>query len=114
MQLGRQVFTGKLICLLRFPFAWNVINRSLYVFLYRTIGSLTNDGRKLAIFAGFYKGIQSAGAAIVWRLDSIQTPYMTILVSCWALYCGSLLVALPVILFKIPDHIDGVLPDAEP
>ena len=87
------------------------------------MGSLTNNGRKLANFAGFYKGMQSAGAAIVWRLDSIQTAYMGILASCWALYCGSLLIALPVILFKIRDHTkleedlrftDGTMQDVAP
>lgn len=31
------------------------------------MGALTNNSRKLANFAGFYKGIQSAGAAIAWR-----------------------------------------------
>lgn len=30
------------------------------------MGSLTNNSRKLANFAGFYKGIQSAGAAAMW------------------------------------------------
>jgi hypothetical protein len=31
------------------------------------MGSLTNNSRKLANFAGFYKGIQSAGAAVTWQ-----------------------------------------------
>lgn len=35
--------------------------------LCRFMGSLTNNARKLANFAGFYKGIQSAGAAGMWR-----------------------------------------------
>lgn len=33
----------------------------------RYMGSLSNNARKLANFAGFYKGIQSAGAAGMWR-----------------------------------------------
>jgi hypothetical protein len=33
----------------------------------RFMGALSNNSRKLANFAGFYKGIQSAGAAITWR-----------------------------------------------
>ena len=68
------------------------------------MGSLTNNGRTLAIFAGIFNAMQSAGSAIVWRLDSLQTPYMGMLASCWALYCGSLVFALPVILFKIKDQ----------
>lgn len=35
--------------------------------LCRYMGALSNNSRKLAHYAGFYKGIQSAGAAITWR-----------------------------------------------
>ncbi|KAH8433623.1 unc-93 family MFS transporter [Aspergillus melleus] len=73
---------------------------------YWFMGSLTNNGRKLANFAGFYKGIQSAGAAGMWRLDAIGTPYMTEFASCWGLLLGSLLIASPVILFKIKESTD--------
>ncbi|KAF2396189.1 MFS general substrate transporter [Trichodelitschia bisporula] len=72
---------------------------------YWYMGSLTNNGRKLANFAGFYKGIQSAGAAIVWRLDRLKIPYMNLFASCWALLAGSLVIALPLILLKIKDHV---------
>jgi hypothetical protein len=70
------------------------------------MGSLSNNGRKLANFAGFYKGIQSAGAAITWRLDDIGIPYMNMFASNWALLAGSLLIALPVILWKVEDTVD--------
>ena len=69
------------------------------------MGSLTNNGRKLANFAGFYKGIQSAGAAIIWRLDSLEIPFMNELASCWALLAGGLLFALPVIWLKVKDTV---------
>jgi hypothetical protein len=69
------------------------------------MGALTNNGRKLANFAGFYKGIQSAGAAIIWRLDSKGIPFMNEFASCWALLAGGLLFALPVILFKVKDTV---------
>ncbi|KZF22845.1 MFS general substrate transporter [Xylona heveae TC161] len=73
--------------------------------VYWFMGSLTNNGRKLANFAGFYKGIQSAGAAIMWRLDALKIPYMNEFASCWALLGGSLLIALPVILLKVQDTV---------
>lgn len=69
------------------------------------MGALTNNGRKLANFAGFYKGIQSAGSAIIWRLDGVKKPYINLFASCWALLGGSLLIALPLILTKIKDHV---------
>lgn len=71
------------------------------------MGALTNNSRKLANFAGFYKGIQSAGAAIIWRLDGLDSPppYMNLFASCWGLLAGSLVVAAPVMLWKIQDTI---------
>lgn len=73
--------------------------------VYWFMGALTNNSRKLANFAGFYKGIQSAGAAIMWRLDDIGTPYLNLFASCWALLGGSLIIALPVLLWKIRDTV---------
>lgn len=73
--------------------------------VYWFMGSLTNNGRKLANYAGFYKGIQSAGAAIIWRMDALKLPYMNMLGSCWGLLAGALLLALPVILVRVKDHV---------
>lgn len=73
--------------------------------VYWFMGSLTNNGRKLANYAGFYKGIQSAGAAIMWRMDALKIPYLSMLGSCWGLLAGSLLLALPVILVRVRDHV---------
>ena len=67
------------------------------------MGSLTNNGRKLANFTGFYKGIQSAGAAIAPAIDNTKVPFMTNFASCWGLLAGSLLVAAPVIFTKVRD-----------
>ena len=69
------------------------------------MGALTNNSRKLANFAGFYKGIQSAGSAITWRLDDLKIAYMASFASNWGLIVGSLLFALPVILWKIEDSV---------
>jgi hypothetical protein len=69
------------------------------------MGAITNNSRKLANFAGFYKGIQSAGAAIAWRLNGQKISYMTMFTSCWILLAGSLLVALPVMILKIKDTV---------
>lgn len=41
------------------------------------MGALSNSGRKAANLAGFYKGIQSAGAAVFWRLDGLKKPFDT-------------------------------------
>ncbi len=73
--------------------------------VYWFMGALTNNSRKLANFAGFYKGIQSAGSAVTWQLDAKKVSYMGIFASNWALLVGGLIFALPVILFKIEDTV---------
>ncbi|KAJ1550888.1 hypothetical protein HK405_015652, partial [Cladochytrium tenue] len=73
-------------------------------FVYWLMGSLTNSGRKLANYAGFYKGIQSAGSAIMWRLDALKMTYKAEFFSSWFLLVGALLVAVPVVLTKVKEH----------
>ena len=77
----------------------------MLIVMHRFMGALTNNGRKLANFAGFYKGIQSAGAAIIFRIDALKAPFMNEFASCWGLLAGSLLVALPLILMKVRDTV---------
>lgn len=54
---------------------------------------------------GFYKGVQSAGAAIFWRLDGLKKPYDTMFGATWGCVAASLLIAAPVIFWKIQDHV---------
>jgi hypothetical protein len=69
------------------------------------MGSLTNNGRKLANFTGFYKGVQSAGAAIASRIDALEAPYLNEFGANWGLLAGSLLIAAPVIFMKVQDTV---------
>ena len=70
------------------------------------MGSLTNNGRKLANFTGFYKSIQSAGAVISPQLDANNVPFLTEFAVNWGLLAGSLIVAAPVIWIKVKDTTD--------
>lgn len=69
------------------------------------MGTLTNNGRKLANFAGFYKGIQSAGNAVASRIDAKKAPFINEFASNWGLLAGSLILAAPVILLKVRDSV---------
>ena len=69
------------------------------------MGAMTNNGRKLANFAGFYKGLQSAGAAIAYRIDALKVPYMNIFISNWVLLGASLILAGPFVLTKVKDTV---------
>lgn len=89
----------------------------LYIFLglldsmwqtaaYWYMGAMSNDPAKLAYFAGFYKSIQSAGAAGVWRADALGLPFMNIFASTWALLGAGLICAAPVLWLRIKNHTD--------
>ncbi|KAL9118349.1 MAG: hypothetical protein Q9187_005108 [Circinaria calcarea] len=54
---------------------------------------------------GFFDGIQSAGAAIAYRVDALKAPYMNQFAANWALLVGGLIIAVPVILWKVRDTV---------
>lgn len=72
-------------------------------YAYWLMGALSNDPRKLAYFAGFYKGIQSAGAAVVWRMDATGASFDALFGSSWGLCAAGMLCALPVIYLRVQD-----------
>jgi len=89
----------------------------LYIFLglldsmwqtaaYWFMGAMSNDPAKLAYFAGFYKSIQSAGAAGIWRADGLSDPFMNIFASTWALLAAGLIFAAPVLFYRIKNHTE--------
>lgn len=69
------------------------------------MGALSNSSRKAANMAGFYKGIQSAGAAIFWRLDGLKKPYDTLFGATWGLLGAALVFAAPIIWTRIKDTV---------
>lgn len=70
------------------------------------MGALTNDNRKLANFAGFYKGIQSAGGAVSFRINTLAMSSVNELVACWILLAASLIFAAFTIIKKIQDKVE--------
>ncbi|KAF8961016.1 major facilitator superfamily domain-containing protein [Flammula alnicola] len=73
---------------------------------YWIIGAMSNDPAKLAYFAGFYKSIQSAGAAGAWRADAVKTPFMNLFISTWVLLVAGLVFALPMLYLRVKDHTE--------
>lgn len=73
--------------------------------IYWYMGALSNSGRRAANYAGFYKGIQSAGAAVFWRLDALHVSFDTVFGATWGLVAGSLIIAGPIIWLKIKDTV---------
>ncbi|KAF8133188.1 MFS general substrate transporter [Boletus edulis] len=75
-------------------------------YAYWLMGTMSNNLTKLAVFTGFYKSLQSSGAAGVWRADGVGLPYMNILLSTWALTAAGMVFALPVVYFRVQDHTE--------
>ncbi|KAJ1721771.1 hypothetical protein LPJ53_003758 [Coemansia erecta] len=77
----------------------------LQAFAYWLIGTMTNDAQMLARYAGFYKGMQSLGAAVAWQLDAHSVALVAQLAVNWALFN----VAIPFTAFvawRIKSHAD--------
>ncbi|WPK23325.1 hypothetical protein PUMCH_000562 [Australozyma saopauloensis] len=72
-------------------------------FIFWVLGTFSNNPKKVALYASFYKSLQSAFAAISWRLDATEHSFLAMFISSWALIQGSLLLAAPLILFKITE-----------
>lgn len=73
-------------------------------YIFWILGTFSNNPKKVALYASFYKSLQSAFAAILWRLDAIGVSYMALFASSWALAGSTMLIAAPVCLFRISDH----------
>ncbi|KAI1120656.1 MFS general substrate transporter [Nemania abortiva] len=71
--------------------------------IYWWMGALSNSGRKTANMAGFYKGIQSAGAAVFWALDGHKVSYRVLYGVTFGICAVSILIAAPVIWLRIKD-----------
>jgi len=70
---------------------------------YWLIGAMSNSPQRLAHFTGFYKSMQSAGAAGIWRADGARVPYLNIFYSTWGLLLAGLVFALPMMHMRIKD-----------
>ncbi|CCX30418.1 Similar to UNC93-like protein C922.05c; acc. no. Q9URX1 [Pyronema omphalodes CBS 100304] len=72
-------------------------------YAYWLMGAMSNDPRRLAYFAGFYKGIQSAGGAVAWGIDMGKIEIRGLYISSWALCGAGLLCAVPVVWKRVRD-----------
>ena len=52
--------------------SYGLLDSLWQVFCYYTMGAMSNDPRKLAYYAGFYKSIQAVGATTISKLDAVM------------------------------------------
>lgn len=54
-------------------------------------------------YVGFYKGIQSAGAAVAWQVDTHKVSFLTQLVTNWSLTTVSYPLLVVLVLLAVKD-----------
>lgn len=92
---------------------YGVFDAMFQSFIFWVLGTLSNNPKKVALYGSFYKSLQSAFAAIAWRLDATETPFIAMFASSWGLVQGSLILASPLILFKITETTEAEVDDNE-
>lgn len=78
------------------------------------LGALSNDPLVLSIYAAIYKMFGAAGAAIVFRLDNLDTPYSAMFGSYWGLLSGSMMCVFVLIVRRVNDSTETAENGLEP
>ncbi|CAL3970135.1 unnamed protein product [Diplocarpon coronariae] len=84
-------YAGSLVLYMCFGF----LAASYQIVLYWIIGSHEKNNNQLANIAGFYKGIQSAGGAVSFRINTIGLNPIHELIMCWSFLAAGLVCAMP-------------------
>ncbi|TGO20871.1 hypothetical protein BPAE_0259g00010 [Botrytis paeoniae] len=98
---GGKKYIGPMFLYIFYGFFDSAWQGSVYWFM----GALSNSGRKSANYVGFYKGIQSAGGAVMWALDAKKLSYHDEFISNWVILSVSCVIAAPVIFLRIKDTV---------
>ncbi|XP_058206330.1 UNC93-like protein 1 [Rhododendron vialii] len=90
-------------------FSYAFLDAMFQSMIYWVIGALADDSETLSRYTGFYKGVQSAGAAVSWQVDSHKVPYLNQLIANWVMTTVSypLLAALVLLAVKDDHKVEG-------
>ncbi|CAI9762539.1 unnamed protein product [Fraxinus pennsylvanica] len=90
-------------------FSYGLLDAMFQSMVYWVIGSLADDSEILSRYTGFYKGVQSAGAAVAWQIDVHNVPFLNELIVNWVLTTISypLLVVLVIRAVKDDEEVKG-------
>ncbi|CAG8973408.1 hypothetical protein HYALB_00000172, partial [Hymenoscyphus albidus] len=89
----QNVSTGPMILIM----GYYIADAAFQGLAYYTMSSMSNNPFKLARMAGYYKGVQSAGAAISFGMDAVKTAYLGEILVSWLL----LMVSMPLCLWVL-------------
>ncbi|CAA2971212.1 UNC93 1 [Olea europaea subsp. europaea] len=90
-------------------FSYGLLDAMFQSMVYWVIGSLADDSEILSRYTGFYKGVQSAGAAVAWQIDVHNVPFLNELIVSWVLTAISypLLAVLVIRAVKDDEEVEG-------
>ncbi|XP_015878615.1 UNC93-like protein 1 [Ziziphus jujuba] len=85
-------------------FSFGLLDAMFQSMVYWIIGALADDSEILSRYVGFYKGIQSAGAAVAWVVDSRKVSFMHQLITNWSLTTASYPLLVVLVMFAVKDE----------
>ncbi|PON78547.1 Ion channel regulatory protein, partial [Parasponia andersonii] len=85
-------------------FGYGLLDAMFQSLVYWIIGTLANDSETLSRYVGFYKGVQSAGAAVAWQVDNHKVSFLSQLIVNWSLTTVSYPLLVILVLFAIKDE----------
>ncbi|XP_062225071.1 UNC93-like protein 1 [Phragmites australis] len=89
-------------------FSYGLLDAMFQSLIYWIIGALANDSQILSRYVGFYKGVQSAGAAVAWQVDTHKTSLISQLIVNWALMTVSYPLLALLVFLAVKDEDNSV------
>ncbi|KAF8379875.1 hypothetical protein HHK36_027340 [Tetracentron sinense] len=84
-------------------FSYGLLDAMFQSMVYWVIGALADDSETLSRYAGFYKGVQSAGAAVAWQVDTHKVSLLSQLIVNWSLTTLSYPLLVVLIMLAVKD-----------
>ncbi|XP_059667335.1 UNC93-like protein 1 [Cornus florida] len=88
-------------------FSYGLLDAMFQSMVYWVIGALADDSETLSRYAGFYKGVQSAGGAVAWQVDTHKVSFLSQLVLNWSLTTISYPLLVLLIFLAVKDDTEA-------
>ncbi|PSS32273.1 UNC93-like protein [Actinidia chinensis var. chinensis] len=84
-------------------FAYGLLDAMFQTMIYWVMGALAEDSETLSRYTGFFKGVQSAGAAVAWQVDTHKVSFLSELITNWSFNTISYLLLAVLIVLAVQD-----------
>ncbi|GAA0157825.1 hypothetical protein LIER_38524 [Lithospermum erythrorhizon] len=89
-------------------FSYGLLDAMYQSMVYWIIGALADDSEILSRYSGFYKGVQSAGAAVAWQVDTQNAPFLNQLIANWSLTTVSYPLLVLLVILAVKDDSNSI------